>query len=156
MKRLLSVGIPRNANYVATALEQLGIPAVVVETIQGGIELGIRVFFWNRTDPYLTRPRDAKPRIAVITDHAFLASLLGVSTSAGRESFYFVLQAVNGIQARSFLIRLPVVSLPLECHGRCQDQDDDPMPGTGLVIDEDLSELQIRRSPSRISRLVLA
>ena len=108
MRTRLAVGIPRHAAYARTALEQLGIPVLPIDAVAEGLRQGVRVYIWNRTDPAF-QAADTPP-IALLTDHAFLARLRGVSLGTGASSYSFACSETGPVAARSFFIQAPIVT----------------------------------------------
>jgi hypothetical protein len=125
------IGITAGAGYVRTALSQLGIPTVCVRSIREGLEQGVRVFVWNEEDELLRSTAErSSPEIAIITDHGFLASLLGEQSGSHSSAIHF--QMPRGpFTERGFFIHLPARSLPHETYGYCAGEAGG-IPGTGV------------------------
>ena len=68
MTRQIVVGIHSDSSYSAQVLNQLGIPAIPIESLSDGIARGVRVFLWNKPDMMSEKPA-SQEHIAIIADH---------------------------------------------------------------------------------------
>ncbi len=134
MTRRIAVGIRSDLCYSAQVLDQLGIPAVPVESIADGIAQGIRVFLWNEPD-VMSAELASKEGIAIITGHACLASSSARRRESAGQSYYFRLPH-KPFSARSFYANLPVFTSPKNSLGVCYDRNDKEIPGSGIEISD--------------------
>jgi hypothetical protein len=67
MSTSLGVGVPAGASYLRTVLNQLGLPAIVVNGLEDGLDQGIRVLFWNDATEISRLADAAIPECRVIT-----------------------------------------------------------------------------------------
>ena len=131
-RRTLAVGIPTRGGWKETFLQYAGIPRVTLSSIEQGLDQGIRVFLWNREDPFFDRP-DGE-RIAVITENGFLKRLLQVE-SIEKQSYSF--RVANGpFSERSFYIHMPCEMLPggADGPGSCYDSEGGEIQHSGLSL----------------------
>ena len=133
-RRSLAVGIPPTGGWKETFLQYSGIPRIKLSCIQEGVEKGIRVFLWNREDPFFDSP-DGE-RIAVITENGFLKRLLNLE---GTEKDSYSFRVAGGpFSERSFYIHIPceILSNLSSGPGTCRDSEDRGIENSGIILHE--------------------
>jgi len=133
-KRSLAVGIPPTGGWKETFLQYSGIPRVELACIREGVEKGIRVFLWNREDPFFVNPYGEK--IVVITENGFLKKLLKLE---GTEKNSYAFRVVGGpFSKRGFYIHVPceILSNLSSGPGTCHDAEDRRIENSGISLHE--------------------
>jgi len=133
-KRSLAVGIPPTGGWKETFLQYSGIPRIKLSSIREGVEQGVRVFLWNREDPFFDGP--GGERIAVITENGFLKRLLDLE---GTEKNGYSFRIASGpFSERSFYIHAPCEPLPNLPSGpeACCDAEDRRIENSGISLHE--------------------
>ena len=128
------MGIPQTGGWKETFLQYAGIPRIKLSCIQEGVEQGVRVFLWNREDPFFSKP-DGE-RIAVITENGFLKTLLNLE---GTEKDSCSFRITNGsFSERSFYIHAPceVLSGLSSGPGTCRDSEGRGIENSGISLHE--------------------
>ncbi len=130
----LAVGVPATGGWKETFLQYAGIPRVTVSSIQEGLDRGIRVFLWNREDPFFGRP-DGE-RIAVITENGFLKRLL--ECESFEQQGYSFRVAGGPFSERSFYIHMPceIPAGGADGPGSCYDSEDREIANSGIILHE--------------------
>lgn len=132
MKQRIAVGRYPGSSYSAQVLNQLGIPAIPLESLAEGIAKGVRVFLWNKSDIMSEKPA-SQERVAIITDHACLGSNASDRCEQVCTSYYFRLPH-KPFSAQSFYVNLPVFSSQRKSLGVCYDRDNNEIPNSGIGI----------------------
>ncbi len=133
-RRALSVGIPPTGGWKETFLQYSGIPRVTLSCIEEGLEKGIRVFLWNREDPFFDRP-DGE-RIAVITENGFVKRRLDAE---GTERPCHSFRIGDGpFSERSFYAHVPCEPLSTLSSGpgACLDAEGREIERSGIGLHE--------------------
>ncbi len=131
-RRSLAVGIQPTGGWKETFLQYAGIPRATVSTIREGVDQGIRVFLWNRDDPFFGNP-DGE-RIAVITEHGFLKRVFRLeSTEKPCHSFRI---RKGPFSERSFYVHVPCETLPQlpDGPGACLDLEGREIGNSGIRL----------------------
>jgi len=134
MTQRIAVGIPSDSSYSAQVLNQLGIPAMLLESLAEGIARGVRVFLWNKSDIMSEKPA-LQERVAIITDHACLGSNASDRCEQVCTSYYFRLPH-KPFSAQSFYVNLPVSPTQGKSFGACYDHNNNEIPNSGIGISE--------------------
>ena len=129
---LVAVGVPSEDTYPAQVLDQLGICAKPVASLDHGRAEGLRVFWWHADLDAASVPGD-RGGIAILT-HRSRAGAQRSTGPAGERSYLFRLDS-GPWAARSFHVDLPVGRCP-GGHGTCVDRDGRPIPDSGIRVDE--------------------
>ena len=133
-RRSLAVGIPPTGGWKETFLQYAGIPRVRLASIKEGLEQGIRVFLWNREDPFFGERQGEK--IVVITENGFLKGLLKLTSLENRSSCFTVDQ--GPFSERSFYVHAPCETLPGLSNGQgaCCDSEGRRIEHSGITLHE--------------------
>lgn len=139
MTRLIAVGIHSDSSYSAQVLNQLGIPAIPLESLADGIAGGARVFLWNKSCIMSEKP-SSEERVAIVTDHTCLGSNTPEKCMPVFRSYYFRLPH-NPFSAQSFYVDLPALQVRGTTFGACYDQSNNEIPNSGIGIIEKAGRL---------------
>lgn len=133
-RRSLAVGVPPTGGWKETFLHYAGIPRVRLASIQEGLEQGIRVFLWNREDPFFEESEGE--RVVIITENGFLKRLLNLNSLQNR-SYCFTVDE-GPFSKRSFYIHAPCETLPglADGQGTCCDSEARRIEHSGVTLHE--------------------
>lgn len=135
MTKQITVGIHPDSSYSAQVLSQLGITGQFTESFVDGIEQGVRVFLWNEPD-VMSKELPSAERVAIITHHACLRSLVSRGVESVSRSHYFGLEH-SPFSPCSFYVNLPAFQIEGRTFGVCYDRNNDHVPNSGIRIVEE-------------------
>ncbi len=133
-KRSLAVGVPPTGGWKETFLQYAGIPRVRLASIKEGLEQGIRLFLWNREDPFFDQRQSEK--VVVITENGFLRKLLNLNRLEDRSAYFTVDE--GPFSERSFYVHAPCETLPGLANGQgaCRNPEGRRIEHSGITLHE--------------------
>ena len=130
MKINLSVGTVGALPYARECLRQCGIGFVELESIQQGLQEGIRVFIDG--DPDTTTRYADLDHVAILTTHRKLARQLDSASRPVDSLFYNYSNPVSG-EDFSFFAKTQVFTLAGATQGHAVSADGQPIEGSGIL-----------------------